>query len=94
MEAQISANAWAPGGRQKSVQPLYLPALGWPDSHLEQTFLLQQAKIELWYQILAFYEIAGMIDLGACPLVFENSKQPVPGFRAAKDSSVHSSEVT
>jgi len=43
---------------------------------------VQQAKIEFWYQILAFYEIAGMIDLGACPLVFENSKQPLPGFRA------------
>jgi hypothetical protein len=27
----------------------------------------KQSKIELWYQILAFCEIAGMIYLGACP---------------------------
>ncbi len=33
-----------------------------------------ESKIELWYQILAFYEIAGMIYLGAlAPLIFENS---------------------
>jgi hypothetical protein len=44
--------------------------------------LLQQSKIELWYQILAFCEIAGMIYLGACPLVFENSV--CAGSRAAQ----------
>jgi hypothetical protein len=38
-------------------------------------------KIELWYQILAFYEIAGMIYLGAVPLVFENSSHASPDFR-------------
>ncbi len=33
-----------------------------------------ESKIELWYQILAFYQIAGMIYLGAlAPLIFENS---------------------
>jgi len=45
----------------------------------------KQTKIELWYQMLAFCEIAGMIYLGWAhvPLVFENLIYASLGSRTA-----------